>query len=74
MYPTPSTAAGLVDGVGYIGGTLAGVLLGGVAQRWGWTATFDVLALAAALAAVVATTWSLRGARGAEAEVEPDVA
>jgi hypothetical protein len=33
-----------------------------------------VLALAAALAAVVATTWSLRGARGAEAEVEPDVA
>ena len=53
------TAAGLVDAGGYLGASLGGVLLGTLAQRRGWSAAFDALALAALLACLVATWWGL---------------
>ncbi|MEO8874165.1 MAG: MFS transporter [Polyangiaceae bacterium] len=48
-----STAAGFIDGAGYLGATLVGVVLGGVAERWGWPAAFDVVAFAGFLAMIV---------------------
>jgi sugar phosphate permease len=54
-----ATAAGLIDAAGYVGGSLAGVLLGTMAERHGWAAAFDAIALAAFAAALVAVAWSL---------------
>jgi sugar phosphate permease len=54
-----STAAGLIDAAGYVGGSLAGVLLGTVAERRGWSSVFDALAAAAFAGAVVAGVWGL---------------
>lgn len=57
-----ATAVGLIDGAGYLGASLVGVVLGGVAQRWGWTASFDVVAGAGFLAMLVGigASWSGR--------------
>ena len=54
-----STAAGLIDAVGYVGASLAGVLLGSLAQRHGWSAAFDVLAVVTLAAALVAGAWGM---------------
>ena len=53
------TAAGLVDAGGYVGAALGGMLLGILAQRRGWSAAFDALAVGALLACGVATWWSM---------------
>jgi len=55
-----ATAAGIIDGAGYLGASLAGVVLGGVADRWGWPAAFDVLAGAALVATSVTGAWAVR--------------
>lgn len=57
-----STAAGLIDSAGYFGATLVGVVLGRVAEKWGWSAAFDVVAFAGFLAILlgVASAWSSR--------------
>lgn len=49
-----ATAAGLMDAIGYVGGTLAVWLTGVLAQRSGWNSAFMVLAATAALTAVAA--------------------
>jgi OPA family glycerol-3-phosphate transporter-like MFS transporter len=61
-----STAAGIIDGVGYLGASLAGVVLGSVAQRWGWSRAFDIIGGAAFVATLVsaAWAWSLRARQG----------
>ncbi|MGH7284231.1 MAG: MFS transporter [Polyangiaceae bacterium] len=41
-----ATAAGFIDGAGYLGASLVGIVLGGVAQKYGWSASFDVVAFA----------------------------
>ena len=56
-------AAGIIDGVGYFGGSLAGVVLGGMAETYGWSAAFDVVAGAAFVSALVAVGWTFRGTR-----------
>jgi MFS transporter, OPA family, glycerol-3-phosphate transporter len=56
-----ATAAGIVDGVGYFGASLSGVVLGGVAQKLGWPAAFDVVAAVAAVAALISVAWVLSG-------------
>jgi MFS transporter, OPA family, glycerol-3-phosphate transporter len=64
------TAAGLIDAGGYVGASLGGVLLGILAERRGWSSTFDALATAALLACMVATFWALgSGARVPSREV-----
>ncbi len=55
-----ATAAGLVDAVGYVGASLAALVLGSVSKRAGWTAAFDVVAGAAFLALLLAVSWSAR--------------
>jgi sugar phosphate permease len=52
-----ATAAGVVDGAGYLGASLVGIVIGAVAEKWGWTAAFDVIAGAGAMATLVAAGW-----------------
>ena len=59
----PATAAGIIDGAGYIGATASGSLLGSIADRAGWSAVFDVLAGASLLATLVSARWALVVAR-----------
>jgi sugar phosphate permease len=55
-----ATAAGIIDGAGYLGASSAGVVLGSFADRWGWSAAFDVLAAAAMIATLVTAAWSIQ--------------
>lgn len=52
-----ATAAGWIDGVGYIGGILSGSLIGSIAEHQGWAPAFRVLALTAGLSCVVALVY-----------------
>ena len=52
-----STTAGIVDGVGYVGASLAAFVLGSVSKRHGWSAAFDVIAVATTLALLLAGSW-----------------
>jgi sugar phosphate permease len=49
-----ATAAGIVDGVGYLGGVLAGDGIARVSVAFGWEGAFDVLASVAAASALAA--------------------
>ena len=60
-----STAAGLIDSAGYLGGTLSGIGVGAIAQRSGWDAVFITLAVVAALT-VVAAVFYWRYQEGAQ--------
>jgi OPA family glycerol-3-phosphate transporter-like MFS transporter len=44
-----ATVAGLVDGAGYLGGILAGIGVGGLAQEYGWGTAFGSLAAVSAV-------------------------
>jgi sugar phosphate permease len=52
-----STTAGIVDGVGYVGASLAAFVLGSVSKHHGWSAAFDVIAAATTVALVLAGSW-----------------
>jgi sugar phosphate permease len=52
-----STTAGIVDGVGYVGASLAAFVLGSVSKRQGWSAAFDVIASVTLLALILSATW-----------------
>jgi MFS transporter, OPA family, glycerol-3-phosphate transporter len=54
-----ATAAGIIDSAGYVGASLAGVVIGRVADQRGWTAALDVVAGAAIAAALVACAWAV---------------
>ncbi len=58
-----ATAAGFVDAVGYVGASLAAVVLGSVSKRAGWTAAFDVVAGVTLAALLLALVWSFRARR-----------
>lgn len=59
----PATAAGIIDGAGYLGATASGYVLGYIADRAGWSAAFDVVAAAALLSTLVSGAWALVVAR-----------
>lgn len=52
-----STTAGIVDGVGYVGASLAAFVLGSVSKRHGWSAAFDVIAGVTLMALILAGIW-----------------
>jgi sugar phosphate permease len=52
-----STTAGIVDGVGYAGASLAAIVLGSVSKRHGWSAAFDVIAAVTLVALLLTATW-----------------
>lgn len=54
-----ATAAGLVDAVGYLGGTLALWLMGFLADRNGWNSAFVALAILATVTALAALVFYL---------------
>jgi OPA family glycerol-3-phosphate transporter-like MFS transporter len=54
-----ATAAGIIDGAGYLGATASGVVLGYIADRSGWSAAFDVVAVAAFVATAVSGVWAV---------------
>jgi OPA family glycerol-3-phosphate transporter-like MFS transporter len=49
-----ATASGLIDGVGYLGGVLAGNSFAGISVVWGWKGAFAVLAAVALLSSMAA--------------------
>jgi sugar phosphate permease len=51
------TASGLIDGVGYLGGVLAGNSMASVAVTWGWKGAFAVLAGVTWLASIAAALY-----------------
>lgn len=55
-----ATAAGFVDGVGYIGGILAGGTIGGIAEHKGWQQAFTVLTLVTAISAFAAVGYAVQ--------------
>lgn len=52
-----ATTAGIVDGVGYVGASLAAIVLGSVSKRHGWSAAFDVIAGVTVVALVLTASW-----------------
>jgi sugar phosphate permease len=53
-----AAAAGVIDGVGYLGGVLAGGGVAGLAERFGWAGAFLALACVAVATAIAA--WRFR--------------
>ncbi len=51
------TASGLIDGVGYLGGVLAGNSMARIAVTWGWKGAFGVLASVTWLASIAAARY-----------------
>ena len=52
-----ATACGWIDGIGYIGGMLAGQAIGGIAEHQGWSAAFVTLTVVAGLTCVAAAVY-----------------
>jgi len=53
-----ATASGFIDGIGYLGGVLAGDTMARVSLAWGWTGAFAVLAGVAFLSSVGAAFYA----------------
>jgi len=53
------TASGLIDGVGYLGGVLAGNSMASIAVTWGWKGAFTVLAAVTWAASIAAALYLL---------------
>jgi len=51
-----ATASAIIDGVGYLGGVLAGDSVARISVAWGWDGAFRALAAVAALSAIAAIT------------------
>lgn len=47
-------SSGLIDGVGYIGGTIAGFVVARIAVKWGWQGVFMTLAVVSVASAIAA--------------------
>ncbi len=58
-----ASAAGWIDGVGYVGGILSGNLIGSVAEKSGWNPAFRLLALTAGLSCLVSLAYWARERR-----------
>jgi len=54
-----ATASGIIDGVGYLGGVLAGNSIANVAVTWGWKGAFAVLAIVTWAASIAAALYFL---------------
>jgi OPA family glycerol-3-phosphate transporter-like MFS transporter len=51
------TASGIIDGIGYLGGVLAGNSMASIAVTWGWKGAFTVLAVVTWLASIAAALY-----------------
>ena len=55
-----ATASGLIDGVGYLGGVLAGNSVAGISVMWGWKGAFAALASVALLSSLAAGVYLIQ--------------
>jgi sugar phosphate permease len=62
-----ATASGFIDGVGYLGGVLAGNTVAGVSVLWGWKGAFAALAGVALLSSLVAGLYLVLTSQNARA-------
>ncbi|MDR3690076.1 MAG: MFS transporter [Fimbriimonas sp.] len=58
-----ATAAGWIDGIGYIGGILSGNLIGSIAEHMGWEPALRILAITAAVSCVVSLVYWMQERR-----------
>jgi sugar phosphate permease len=66
-----ATAAGIIDGVGYLGGVLSGDTMARITVRYGWRNAFVALAVTCLLTAVVALVLAISQRREAQARLNP---
>jgi sugar phosphate permease len=60
-----SSAIGFIDGVGYIGAAVTGILSGWLTDAWGWDATFYLWILGAIVAGVLMLLlWNYKPEKG----------
>ncbi len=64
-----ATASGLIDGVGYLGGVLAGNSIASISVRWGWNGAFLVLAAVAGVSSLVAVIYLVYQGRAEAARI-----
>jgi len=62
-----ATACGIIDGVGYLGGVLAGERVARISVLYGWKGAFEALAGVAALSCVTAVFYMVNQMRRSEA-------
>jgi MFS transporter, OPA family, glycerol-3-phosphate transporter len=62
-----STAAGLIDGAGYLGGIASGYGVAKIAQNYAWSGVFQMLAVACGLTLIFALTYLILNERGRRA-------
>ncbi len=55
-----STTVGLIDGVGYLAGAAAPLVIGAIAEKSGWSRAFDLIGIAGTVATVVTILWAVR--------------
>jgi OPA family glycerol-3-phosphate transporter-like MFS transporter len=60
------TASGIIDGVGYLGGVLAGDSMARISVDYGWNGAFRVLAVVALLSSAAAAAFLRHQARVAK--------
>jgi OPA family glycerol-3-phosphate transporter-like MFS transporter len=60
-----ATASGIVDGIGYLGGVLAGDTMARISLAWGWTGCFLLLAGVAFATSAAAALYSVRVGKAA---------
>ena len=58
-----ATASGFIDGIGYLGGVLAGDSMARISVAWGWSGAFAVLAGVAFLSSIAAGFYAIAGNR-----------
>ena len=58
-----ATAAGIIDGVGYLGGVLAGDSIARISVAYGWQGAFNALAVVAVLSSLAAFVFLLNQRR-----------
>jgi sugar phosphate permease len=64
-----ATAAGIIDGVGYLAGVLSGDTMARVTVMYGWRQAFVALAVTCLLTAIVALVLAISQRREAQARL-----
>jgi sugar phosphate permease len=65
-----ATAAGIIDGVGYLAGVLSGDTMARITVRYGWRNAFVALAVTCLITAVVALVLAISQRREAQARLK----
>jgi sugar phosphate permease len=64
-----ATSAGIIDGVGYLGGVLAGDTIARISNAYGWEGAFTALAGVAILSSIAAVLFLINQRRGLKADL-----